>query len=113
MVSFAQKRTGLLWLFFVAMLVIGLSACGGDDGAAGVDESASSSGSGSGKVPDACTLLTTDEVDTAVGGVTTPLGDVSEDNLFSTCTWRDRATGTGPEAENDIINLGRKADGGF
>ena len=189
MLLIGQKQTILLWLLFVALLAVGLTACGedgasssgGEAGAAASDNSGSAgSGSASGEVPDACSLLATDEVDTAVGGTTTPQGEVTEDGQFSICTWSDDTSGAfliisiwsrgtagdewtkmflatqvpvgeaeavsnlgeeaylkaddelmnvywrkgseyvivltagaGPEAEDDIINLGRKVDSGF
>lgn len=132
-----RKPFGLLWLVFIFVLALGLSACGGDDGGEAADlggsggtsggstdgssggnaetsgegsaagSSGDSSGSGSGAVPDACSLLDTADVDAILGGSSSPSSTVSEDGQFSLCTWLDVNGGA-----SLLINIWASGDAG-
>ena len=86
-----RKSVRLLWLVLIAVLALGLSACGGGGDEADVAEtgggSESGGGSGSGTVPDPCSLLTTADVEAILGGSSNANGSVTEDGLFGSCTW--------------------------
>ncbi len=92
---------GLLLLFVVGFL---MSACEGDAG-----DGAREPEVGESTVPDACALLSDADVETILGSSAMASGSVSEDGLFSTCSWL--ATESGERLMLNIWAAGRAGDG--
>jgi hypothetical protein len=90
MLSRNSKSFAIRWLALIAVLALGLSACGGDDGGEVADSGGSS---GAATTPDTCSLLDTADVDAILGGSMDPFGSVSEDGSYTTCTWREPTSG--------------------
>jgi hypothetical protein len=92
-----RKPVLLFWLVLAAVLALGLSACndsGSEEGEiAEVGGGSEGGGSGSGSLPDACSLLTAEDIAAVLGQDSNPVGSLSEDGLFSTCAWIGVETG--------------------
>ncbi|MFZ0548709.1 MAG: hypothetical protein WAM60_24880 [Candidatus Promineifilaceae bacterium] len=96
-----RKSPATFWLVLIAVLALGLSACGGDDSgevadttdsgssvdSGGASDESSGGSSSSGALPDTCNLLSSADVDSILGGSGDPIGSDTEDGQVSTCSW--------------------------